>query len=63
MKEPVFKIVGEGGSLKIEKENQDSVEKFFYYHNEYDPIADEVLENVVTEYQSFEEAFQVINKK
>lgn len=63
MKELVFKILSEGGSLKIEREKHNQIEKFLYYHNEYDPIADEILSDFVTEYENFEKAFQTINKK
>jgi hypothetical protein len=60
-KETVFRIGGEGGSVAIHRIQTTDGTKFLYKHNEFDPIADETLINIETEYDSFEEPFQFIN--
>lgn len=60
-KEILFEIGGEGGSISISRKTDGNIVKYLYHHNEFDPIDDETLINVETEYDSFEEPFQIIN--
>ncbi len=60
-KEILFEIGGEGGSISISRKTDGNIVKYIYHHNEFDPIDDETLINVETEFDSFEEPFQIIN--
>lgn len=63
MTETVFEILGEGGSLTIERKQNRNGEKFIYHHNQMD-LTDEGLErNEKGEYENFEQPFQLINSK
>jgi len=62
--EKVFDIGAEGGSLTIFRQSDGSVDKYFMYHNEFDPLADddENLVNIKKEYETFNQAFQYIER-
>lgn len=63
MKEVVFEIQAEGGSLRIERKRYRKNEKFIYHHSEID-LTDEGLGiNEKGEYETFEKPFQIINNK
>lgn len=61
--EIVFKIGAEGGSICITRGIVESGEKFYYRHREYDPIDESLEVSIDKEYNSFEEPFELINKK
>lgn len=60
--EIVFEILAEGGGLKIEREITKSGEKFMYKHNEMDFSDEDLGVHKNFEFNSFEVAFQEINK-
>lgn len=61
--EIVFEILGEGGGICIQRENNKTDKKFFYEHSEVD-FCDEGLDiNEKHEYKSFEKPFQIINNR
>jgi hypothetical protein len=62
--ETVFEIGAEGGSICIYRQRDGSVDKFIMYHNEFDPLADddETLVDVKKEYDTFNKAFQYIER-
>jgi hypothetical protein len=62
--ETVFEIGAEGGSLRIFRQRDGSVDKFIIYHNEFDPLADDdaTLVNIKKEYKTFNLAFQYIER-
>ena len=61
--ETVFEIVAEGGSINIYRQRDGSVDKFIMYHNEFSPLDDdETLVNVKKEYETFNHAFQYIER-
>lgn len=63
MKEIVFQILAEGGSLSIERIRNRNGEKFIYHHSEMD-FTDEGLDvNEKVAYTSFEQAFQLLSTK
>lgn len=61
MKEIVFVVGGEGGSLEISRELDKNGYKFFYNQCEFDPTDDGLGVNINKGYESFEEPFQIIN--
>ncbi len=61
--EPVFLLLGEGGSLLISRQINNSGVKFIYHHNEFDPTDEGLDINVNNEYDTFEQPFQLINKR
>ena len=61
--EIVFKISGEGGGICIKRQTSKTGEVFFYEHSEFDPSDEGLAVNKKDIYPSFDEAFQLINKK
>jgi hypothetical protein len=62
--ETVFEVGAEGGNLTIYRQKDGSTDEFFLYHNEYDPLADDdaTLVNVKKDYETFDQAFQYIER-
>ncbi len=61
--ETVFEVGAEGGSLRIFRQRDGSVDTYIIYHNEYDPLGDgETLVNIKKEYKTFNQAFQYIER-
>jgi hypothetical protein len=58
--ETVFEVGAEGGSLRIFRQRNGS--KYIFYHNEFDPLDDETLVSVKKEYETFNQAFQNIER-
>ena len=61
--EKVFEILGEGGGICIKRQKSKTKESFLYTHSEFDPTDEELDINEKSVYQSFEQPFQLINKK
>ena len=61
--ETIFKIGGEGGSISINRQKDESGEKFIYHHTEFDPTDEGLDVNKNDEYDNFEQPFQLINKR
>jgi hypothetical protein len=61
--EIIFSIGSEGGGISISRHKNNDEAVFIYHHNEFDPIDDEQLINVVSEFPTFEEAFQLIQER
>ena len=62
--ETAFEIGAEGGSLRIFRQRDGSVDKYFMYHNEFDPLADDnaTLVDIKKEYETFDQAFKYIER-
>lgn len=63
MKETVFEVLAEGGSLSIVRIRYRNEEKFIYHHNEMDMTDEGLGIDRKGEYESFEQPFQLINSK
>lgn len=63
MSEIVFQILAEGGSLAIERICEKHIPRFIYHHGEIDLIDEETNINRQIDFDSFEEPFQIINRK
>lgn len=63
MKETVFEVLAEGGSLSIIRIKYRNEEKFIYYHNEMDMTDEGLGIDKKCEYENFEQPFQLINNK
>ena len=61
--EIVFQVLGEGGGISIRRKKNKSNVKYIYEHSEFDPTDEGLDVNIKDEYNSFEQAFQVINNK
>lgn len=61
--EIVFQILAEGGEITISRKKDKSNVKFVYHHNEFDPTHEGLDVSLNDEYQTFEQPFQLINKK
>ncbi len=62
IKEKVFEILAEGGSICIERIVQKNETKFIYNHNEFDPTDEGLDVSQHNTFDSFETPFQLINK-
>ena len=63
MSEVVFSLGSECGGIRISRQRNNDEVAFIYHHNEFDPIDDELLINVVSKFPTFEEAFQLIQER
>lgn len=61
--EIVFEIGGEGGGITISRQKNESGVKYIYHHNEFDPTGEGLDVNINDEYDTFHQAFQLINNK
>ena len=61
IKEEVFLILAEGGSLSIERIRGSQGEKFIYHHGEFDLTDEGLGVNEKGGYDNFEQPFQLIN--
>lgn len=61
--ETIFEIGGEGGSISISRQKDESGETFIYHHTEFDPTDEGLDVNKNDEYDNFEQPFQLINKR
>lgn len=61
MKEIVFQVLAEGGSLEILRLKTDENEKFVYHHNEFGLIDSDIISNEKSEYDSFQVPFLLIH--
>jgi hypothetical protein len=61
--EVVFSLSGEGGGISISRQRNNNEVVFIYHHNEFDPIEEETLIDEVSEFATFEEAFQLIQER
>jgi len=61
--ERVFLIGTEGGGMSITRRIGESGAKFYYKHSEFDPTDEGLDVYIESEYDSFEEPFELINNK
>jgi hypothetical protein len=61
--EKVFSIGGEGGSITILRQYNEEGVTFLYHHSEFDPTDEGLDVSVRDVYSTFEEPFQLINKR
>lgn len=59
----VFEVLAEGGSLSIERIISNTGTKFIYHHQEIDFTDEGLAINKNGEYETFEQAFQIINHR